>query len=59
MAIINNVEQEDKKQLKNIDINFKVYQQPDSIYINESGLNSLLILRRTQKSKKIFEMDNK
>ena len=59
MAIINNVEQEDKIQLKNIDINFKVYQQPDSIYINESGLNSLLILRRTQKSKKIFEMDNK
>jgi prophage antirepressor-like protein len=55
MAIINNVEKEDKIQLKNIDINFKVYQQPDSIYINESGLNSLLILRRTQKSKKFLK----
>ena len=55
MAIINNVEKEDKIQLKNININFKVYQQPDSIYINESGLNSLLILRRTQKSKKFLK----
>ena len=49
MAIINNVEKKDKIQLKNIDINFKVYQQPDSIYINESGLNALLILAKTKK----------
>ena len=58
-AIKKYVEKEDKIQLKNMDINFKVYQQPDSmyslskkifdfflklLYINESGLNSLLIL---------------
>ena len=55
MAIINNVEKEDKIQLKNIDINFKVYQQPDSIYINESGLNALLILAKTKKSKKFLK----
>jgi prophage antirepressor-like protein len=54
-AITKYVEKEDKIQLKNIDINFKVYQQPDSIYINESGLNSLLILSRTKKSKKFLK----
>ncbi len=37
MAIINNVEKDDKIQLKHIKINFKVQQQPDSIYIKESG----------------------
>ena len=58
MAIVNNVDKEDKIQLKNIDINFKVYQQPDSIYINESGLYSLLILSRSKKVKQIFKMDN-
>jgi len=55
MAIINNVDKEDKIQLKNIDINFKIKQQPDSVYINESGLNSLLILSRTTKSKKFLK----
>ena len=35
-AIINNVEQIDKIQLKNMKISFKMQQQPDSIYINES-----------------------
>ena len=55
LAISTNVEKEDKIQLKNIDINFKVYQQPDSMYINESGLNSLLILSRTAKSKKFLK----
>jgi len=54
-AITKYVEQEDKIQLKNIGINFKVKQQPDSIYINESGLNSLLILSRTKKSKKFLK----
>ena len=54
-AIINNVEKDDKIQLKNIDINFKVYQQPDTMYINESGLYSLLILSRTKKSKKFLK----
>ena len=42
-VIINNVDKEDKIQLKNINIDFKLLQQPDSIYINESGLYSLLI----------------
>jgi superfamily II DNA or RNA helicase len=41
LAISNNVGKEDKIQLKNIDINFKVYQQPDSMYINHDGLISL------------------
>ena len=54
-AITKYVDKEDKIQLKNIDINFKVEQQPDSIYINESGLNSLLILSRTKKSKKFLK----
>jgi prophage antirepressor-like protein len=51
-AISTNVEKEDKIQLKYMDINFKVKQQPDSIYINESGLYSLLLSSRTQKAKK-------
>jgi len=54
-AITKFVEKEDKIQLKNIDINFKIKQQPDSIYINEPGLNSLLILSRTKKSKKFLK----
>ena len=52
IAIRNNVDKIDKIQLKNMTLNFKVYQQPNSMYINESGLNSLLILSRTKKSKK-------
>ena len=54
-AIINNVEQADKIQLKNMNINFKVRQQPDSIYISESGLYSLLISSKTTKSKKFIK----
>lgn len=54
-AISNNVEKEDKIQLKNMNINFKVYQQPDSIYINESGLYSLLFSSRTKKAKKFIK----
>ena len=46
------VDQEDKIQLKNMDISFDINQQPDSIYINESGLYSLLITSRTERSKK-------
>lgn len=46
------VDQEDKIQLKNMDISFDISQQPDSIYINESGLYSLLITSRTNRSKK-------
>jgi prophage antirepressor-like protein len=51
-AISNNVEKEDKIQLKNIKITFEIKQQPDSVYINESGLYSLLISAKTKKAKK-------
>jgi prophage antirepressor-like protein len=54
-VITNNVDKEDKIQLKNMEINFKVKQQPDSIYINESGLYSLLLLSRTKKAKKFVK----
>jgi prophage antirepressor-like protein len=53
-AIINNVEKNDKIQLKNMNISFEIKQQPDSIYINESGLYSLLISSKTIKSKKFI-----
>lgn len=53
--IINNVDKDDKIQLKNMNINFKIQQQPDSIYINESGLYSLLIKSRNEKSKKFIK----
>ena len=54
-AIINHVEKSDKIQLKNINISFEMKQQPDSIYINESGLYSLLISSKTAKSKKFIK----
>ena len=54
-VISKNVEKEDKIQLKNMSINFKVQQQPDSIYINESGLYSLLLSSRTKKAKKFVK----
>lgn len=52
-AIINNVEKEDKTKLENININYKIEKHPHSIYINESGLYSLLIQSRLEKAKKI------
>ena len=54
-AITKNVDKEDKIQLKNMNINFKVQQQPDTIYINESGLYSLLLLSRTKKAIKFVK----
>jgi len=51
-AIINNVEKEDKIKLEYININNKINKHPHSIYINESGLYSLLIQSRLEKSKK-------
>jgi len=54
-AIMTNVDKEDKIQLKNMEINFKVKQQPDTIYINESGLYSLLLSSRTKKAKKFVK----
>ena len=45
-AIINNVDKEDKLKLEHININYKINKHPHSIYINESGLYSLLIKSR-------------
>ena len=54
-TIINNVEKIDKIQLKNMNITFELQQQPDSIYINESGLYTLLITSKNKKSKKFIK----
>jgi anti-repressor protein len=54
-TISNNVEINDKIQLKNMNISFEMRQQPDSIYINESGLYTLLITSKTIKSKKFIK----
>jgi len=54
-AITNNVDKEDKIQLKNMNINFEIKQQPDSIYINETGLYSLLFASRIKKAKKFMK----
>jgi prophage antirepressor-like protein len=51
-AIINNVEKEDKLKLEDINFNYKIDKHPHSIYINESGLYSLLIQSRLDKAKK-------
>jgi prophage antirepressor-like protein len=54
-TIINIVEKSDKIQLKNMNISFEMQQQPDSIYINESGLYTLLITSKNKKSKKFIK----
>ena len=54
-TISNNVDKNDKIQLKNMNISFTMSQQPDSIYINESGLYTLLIASKTVKSKKFIK----
>ena len=54
-TIINNVDKIDKIQLKNMNITFEMYQQPDSIYINESGLYTLLITSKNKKAKKFIK----
>jgi prophage antirepressor-like protein len=51
-AIINNVAKEDKTQLSIMNINYKIKKHPHSVYINESGLYSLMINSRLEKSKK-------
>ena len=38
-----------------MNLNLDLQQQPDSIYINESGLYSLLIASRSQRSKKFLK----
>ena len=54
-TISNNVEISDKIQLKNMNIGFEIQQQPDSIYINESGLYTLLITSKNIKAKKFIK----
>ena len=54
-TIINNIEKSDKIQLKNMNIGFEIQQQPDSIYINESGLYTLLITSKNIKAKKFIK----
>jgi len=46
---------EDKIQLKNMSINFNLQQQPDSIYISEAGLYSLLLSSRSKRAKKFIK----
>ena len=54
-AISKHVESSDKIQLKNMNISFDFPQQPDSVYINESGLYSLLISSKTKRAKKFVK----
>ena len=49
------IEITDKIQLKNMNISFEMQQQPDSIYINESGLYTLLISSKTKRAKKFVK----
>ena len=51
-AIIKNVEQDDKIQFGNINAYNKIHKHPHSIYINESGIYSLLLQSRLDKAKK-------
>jgi len=53
-AIKKNVEDIDKIKLINMNINYKVRRQPQSMYITERGLVSLLITSKISKSKKIL-----
>lgn len=51
-AISNNVDEDDKIQLENINTNIKTDKHPHSIYISESGIYSLLLSSRLPKAKK-------
>ena len=51
-AIKNNVEKEDKIKLEDINIDYEINKHPHSIYINESGLYSLIMQSRLKKAKK-------
>lgn len=54
-AISNIIKKKNKIQLKNMNISFNIKQQPDSIYINESGLYTLLIKSKNKKAEKFNE----
>ena len=54
-AINYSVDKNDKIQLKKINTNLEIHQQPDSIYINESGLYSLLLNSKSQRAKKFIK----
>jgi prophage antirepressor-like protein len=51
-AISNNVDEEDKTQLEDINTDISIDKHPHSMYINESGLYSLIIASRLPKAKK-------
>lgn len=51
-AISNNVDKDDKIKLESINTSLKIKKHPHSIYINESGLYSLLLSSRLKKAKK-------
>lgn len=53
-AISYNVEPNDKIHLKNMNITFELQQQPDSIYINETGLYTLLISSKNKRAKNLL-----
>ncbi len=52
-AIIKNVDKFDKIQLEKINTSIKINKHPHSIYINESGLYSLILKSRLKNTKKI------
>ena len=54
-AIATNVDIKDKIQLKNMNITFELKQQPDSVYINEPGLYTLLISSKNKRAKKFVK----
>jgi prophage antirepressor-like protein len=47
-----NVDKTDKIKLADINIDFKVFKHPHSIYLSESGLYSLMLTSRLKKAKK-------
>ena len=47
-----NVDKTDKIKLADINIDFKVFKHPHSIYLSESGLYSLILTSRLKKAKK-------
>ena len=52
-AIINNVDKENKIKLADINTNNIINKHPHSIYINEEGVNLLLIQSRLEKSSRV------
>lgn len=51
-AISNNIDDDDKIKLEDINTDIEIDKHPHSIYTNESGLYSLMIISRLPKAKK-------